>query len=115
MDYDEVFHLYFEQRQTHEESAAILQQRHPGVRGVSARSVKRYCQTHKISRRSRLTEAQLDVVAHHAVQRVGHSYGRRTMQGLLSTHGSFAGERRVGRALQRVDPEAQVLRTVGQL
>ena len=112
MDYDEVVHLYFEQRQTHEEIAAILQQRHPGVRGLSARSVKRYCQTHKISRRSRLTEAQLDVVVHHAVQRVGHSYGRRTMQGLLSSHGIFAGERRVGRALQRVDPEAQVLRTV---
>ena len=34
------------------------------------------------------------------------------MQGLLSSHGIFAGERRVGRALQRVDPEAQVLRTV---
>ena len=67
MDYNEVFNLYFDQRQTHEEIAAILQQRYPKVRGLSARSVKRFCQTHNIPKRSRWTEAQLDAVVHHAV------------------------------------------------
>ena len=41
---------------------------------------------------------------------VGHSYGRRTMHGLLSAAGVYVGVDRVGRSLQRVTPGPQVAR-----
>ena len=95
---------------SHEEISAVLQRRHAGRRGYSARSIRRFCQQHGISRRGQTTDGELDNAVHAEVESFGHSYGRKTMQGLLASHGVFASEGRVGRSLLRVAPEAQQLR-----
>ena len=43
---------------------------HPTLRGLSARSVRRYCESHGIHRSSRLNDQQLDVAVRSSVARV---------------------------------------------
>ena len=92
---------------SHEEISVVLQRRHASRRGYSARSIRCFCQQHGISRRGQTTDGELDDAVHAEVESFGHSYGRKMMQGLLASHGVFASERRVGRSLLRVAPEAQ--------
>lgn len=84
--------------------AMELQQRYPSVRGLSARSVRRYCNDHQMSRSSRLTSSEVDDVVERAVSSVGPSYGRRTLTGLLRSEGVVVGEQRVRLAMRRVTP-----------
>ena len=42
---------------------------------------------------------QLDGVVHRFIQRVGHSYGRRMMHGVLTSQGIQVSQRRVGESL----------------
>ena len=84
--------------------AVELQQRYPAVRGLSARSVRRYCNSNGISRSSRLSSSEVDDAVERAVSLVGPSYGRRTLTGLLRSEGVIVGEQRVRSAMRRVTP-----------
>ena len=54
----------------------------------------------------------LDTVVQNQIVLVGHCYGRRTMQGLLSSRlGIRINRTRVGQSLVRVAPDAHLLRT----
>lgn len=98
-------------QQSHEEIALVLQQRHPEKRGLSSRSVRRFCKLTGITRRDKVSNEELDSVITECVCQVGHQYGRKTMQGLLASRGVRVGEGRVGQSLKRVSPGAQAMRT----
>ena len=90
---------------THHAIATELQQRYPSqARGLSARSVRRYCNNNGIHRSSRLTSGEVDDVVERAVSLVGPSYGRRTLTGLLRSEGIIVGEQRVRTSMRRVTP-----------
>ena len=72
---------------TYQRISSSLRQRHPSRRGFSARTVRRFCSREGIHYRSGLDEGQLDRVIASQVLSVGHSYGRRTMHGLLRAQG----------------------------
>lgn len=55
---------------THEEISKILQDQYPAMRGLSSRSVKRYCHTHNIHATSRLSKPELTRVVATAVSQV---------------------------------------------
>ena len=93
---------------SHSEIATELQQAAAmsgqASRGLSTRSIRRYCELNGIHRSSRLSNGELDDVVEEAVSRDGPSYGRRTMRGLLRSEGIFVGEQRVREAMQRTAP-----------
>ena len=91
-------------RETYQQISQNLRQRNPSIRGLSARSVRRFCVSRGIHYRSRMNDQELDVHVALRVQTVGHSYGRKTMQGLLRVSGIRASQRRVGHSLSRVAP-----------
>ena len=57
-----------------------------------------------IHRSSQLNSAEVDTVVEDAVSRVGPSYGRRTLNGLLRSTGIVVGEQRVRESMARVTP-----------
>ena len=71
----------------HEQISEFLQQQNYEAHGFSARSVRRFCSVHNIHYHSNLSVQELDRVVHSGVIAVGHSYGRRTMHGLLASSG----------------------------
>ena len=66
-----------------------------------SRSVRRFCALRGIWYRSGLTNAELDHIVSSRVRTVGHSYGRRSMQGLLRSQGIHVSQARIGSALRR--------------
>ena len=68
---------------THQSIALELQQHYPSLRGLSARSVRRFCYRNQIHHSSRLSATEIDAVVERYVGQVGPSYGRRTLTGLL--------------------------------
>ena len=84
--------------------ATELQQGYPYARGLSTRSVRRYCNDRGICRTSRLTSSEVDDVVERAVSLVGPAYGRRTLTGLLRSEGLIVGEQRVRTAMSSVTP-----------
>ena len=63
--------LVEEQEKTHREVSDILRQEHPGVQGLSERSVRRYCATNGIRRHdSHLTRGAVDEVVASAAAEV---------------------------------------------
>ena len=69
-------------------SASAAIQHLPGItRGLSCRSVRRFCQSRGMLRLHTLGESELDECVRTYLLRVGHAYGRRTMQGLLRCNG----------------------------
>ena len=93
---------------TYEVISVSLQRRYPSQRGLSARSVRRFCAEEGIHYRSRLSDGQLDRLV---ASRVMSSYGRRTMHGLLRAEGVHVAADRVGRSLGRVAPVPQLARS----
>ena len=61
---------------THHSISVALQRRYPNQRGLSSRSVRRFCSREGIHYRSFLSDVNLDRVIQIQVQGVGHSYGR---------------------------------------
>ena len=61
---------------TYEVISMSLQWRYPSQRGLSARSVRRFCAEEGIHYRSHLSDGQLDRLVASRVMSVGHSYGR---------------------------------------
>ncbi|XP_019850817.1 PREDICTED: uncharacterized protein LOC109581281 [Amphimedon queenslandica] len=89
-----------------------LKQEYPGTRGLSLRSVERFCQLKDIHHRtSRLNDTTLDHVVSDAINMVGPTYGRKTMTGLLRSRGISVSKARVGTSLRRVDPTHHIHRS----
>ena len=74
------------------------------TRGMSSRTLRRYCAQRGIRRRGTVDQDQLDRIVRFFVTNVGHSYGRRTMHGLLSSQGIRVNQTRLAASLQRVAP-----------
>ena len=92
---------------THEEISQYLVAEMPFFRGLSSRSVRRFCLSRGIHYRSRLNASSLDRIVHLRVSQVGHSYGRRTLHGLLRSEGLHVSQRRIRSSLRRMFPLAQ--------
>lgn len=90
--------------ETHEVISVSLQRRYPHDCGFSARNIRRFCSIHNIHYHSRLGDLPLDRLGLSQVWAVGHSYGKRTLHGLLSSHGIHVSQRRLGESLSRVAP-----------
>ena len=88
-----------------------LQGLFPGVRGLSVRSVRRFCSSRGIHYRSNIGDRKLDELVRLRVRNVGHSYGRRSLQGLLRAEGIRVSQRQLGRSLRRTFPLAHSVRT----
>ena len=110
MDPEEIRYRILSLHETRKEIAQYLQQKYPGQTGFSVRSVRRFCKKQGITRRSGIDDDSLDYIVEDKINVVGHSYGRKTMAGLLAADGMRVGERRVGRSLKRIAPEQQALR-----
>ncbi len=90
---------------SHMEISRYIMNMNPGVRrGLSERSVRRFCSELDIHYRSRLNTYQLDEVVRDAIVRAGHSYGRRTLQGLVRSFGHVISQERIRHAMHRVAP-----------
>lgn len=75
-------------------------------RYLSARNVRRFCSSHGIHYRSRFSDQDVDDIVRRRVSSVGHSYGRRSIHGLLSAEGIHVSQRRLASSLQRSFPFA---------
>lgn len=79
----------------------------PSTRGISERSVRRYCRAHDITR---ISDGELDELVQEFVNSYGHGYGRALMQGSIRSNlGVTVGvvsQRRVARSLNRIAPAA---------
>ena len=60
--------------------------------GFSSRSIRRYIANQDVRVRCGIDQVCLDAIVHSSVMRVGHSYGRRTMQGLLRLEGVWVSQ-----------------------
>ena len=110
--------------------ALILRRQHPSVtRGLSARSLRRYCHRHAIGKRK---GPALDSVVSACIRtvgngfppcitafygyyyntqiQVGYTYGRRMMKGHLAAQGVQVCESRISQSLQRLCPDAHEAR-----
>ena len=63
---------------THESVASIYRNLFPATRGISARSVRRYCEYHNITR---LQDEEIEGIVRYFIISYGHTYGRKLMQG----------------------------------
>ena len=57
---------------TLEDVSDILQMRFPNQRGLSIKSIKRFCQKHRIQKRNRVTDDELDQLVQASVQQVNN-------------------------------------------
>ena len=90
---------------SHEDISQYYQNIFPGRRGLSQRSVRRYCRVQNISR---INDNELIGYVENLVSLYGHSYGRRLMQGsirsMLGISSGAISQRRIARALHIVAP-----------
>ena len=116
---------------SHKKISVCLQENNPGVRGLSERSVRRFCSSNNIHRTSRVDDPTLDeavsnatdmvlvlcmfysscdqhgyiaTITNNFLSQVGPVYGRKTMTGLLLSQGLKVSQTRVGAALRRTNP-----------
>ena len=61
-------------RKSHFQVSAELQKMYPGVRGLSAMSVRRYCSKHGIHKTARIDDATLDQLISTNIARVSTRY-----------------------------------------
>lgn len=105
-NYDEVKFMV-ERGATHYEVAMLYQSLYPMQRGLSARSVRRYCSVKNITR---LTDDAIEEIVGDFILNYGHTYGRRMMQGSIRAHmgvtSNVVSQRRVARALMNIAPNA---------
>ena len=91
---------------THTQVSGYFRSLFSSCRGLSARNVRRFCSAQGIHYRSNLSEIGLDELIRRCVFSVGHTYGRRSLHGLLRAHGIHVTQERLGRALSRTFPMA---------
>ena len=91
---------------THRQIPIHFQNIYPNVRGISERSVRRYC---KLLGIRRLSQEVVNLMVSDLVSLYGHWYGRKMMQGSLRAQlGVISGaisQRRVSVALRTVAPD----------
>lgn len=93
------------ERKSHETVSERLKIQFPSRRGLSSRSVRRYCSEHEIHATSRLELPQLSRVVATAISQVGPTYGRKTMKGFLACGGIRAGQRQIAAVMPHCNPE----------
>ena len=90
---------------THESVAIIYRNLFPATRRISARSVRRYCKYHNITR---LQDEELEGIVRCFIINYGHTYGRRLMQrsirALVRSTLNVISQKRVSRASRNVAP-----------
>ena len=96
--------LLFTQGCDYERISSYLQGVAAGRYGFSTGSVRRFCSNRGMRIRHNLSDLQLDQVVRFFVGRVGHTYGRRTLQGLLRSYGIQVSQRRIASSLRRLAP-----------
>ena len=79
VDIAEIQHMVW-RGMSHRNIAITIQERFPGRRGISERSIRRFCRRNNISR---ISNVQLDLVVQDFVELYGHGYGRAMMQGSI--------------------------------
>lgn len=103
-DDQEVLHMV-QRGVSHSAIAFHYQSQYPNERGLSERSVRRYCHERGIAR---LNHNEVKNIVYDLIRMYGHSYGRRLMQGsvrsLLGITGGAVSQRRIARALREVAP-----------
>lgn len=62
--------LVVDDRKSHRDISDELRRRYPSTRGLSARSVRRFCETHDIHSTSRVSDLELDAYVRNGVARV---------------------------------------------
>ena len=89
------------------EIASLYQSTYPNVRGLSSRSVRRYCKGQGITK---VTDEEVVQVVRQFVSLYGHTYGRKMMQGsiraLLGVSCGVVSQKRIAAALRFVAPRA---------
>ena len=93
------------ERKSHEKVSEELMVRFSGKKGLSSRSVRRFCSEHDIHGISRLEQPELSQVVATAVDQVGPTYGRKTMKGFLARGGIRAGQRQIAAVLPYANPD----------
>ena len=92
---------------SHREISDYYQSQKPYIRGLTERSVRRYCHERSIHR---ISNDELDVMVAEHIGLYGHSYGRRMMQGtvraMLGITSGAVSQRRISEASRRVAPHA---------
>ena len=101
---------------SHREISDFYRSQYPHVRGLTERSVRRYCSERSIHR---ISNDELDVIVAEHIRLYGHSYGRRMMQESVRaqlgiTSGAIS-QRRISEASRRVAPRAFQARTFDTL
>ena len=109
---EEVRHLVESLDYTHTQVSEELRGRFPNLRGLSSRSVRRYCESHAIHKYKPVDDDHLDVVVAGAIQLSGPSYGRKMMKGLLNSLDLRVSERRIAQTLFRLAPVDYAARSV---
>ena len=59
-----------ERRKTHKQISDELKLLYPGVRGLSARSVRRYCENHNVHSSSMVSDGDLDRIVSSSIAKV---------------------------------------------
>ncbi|XP_070556173.1 uncharacterized protein [Ptychodera flava] len=93
---------FLDNGKSHKYISCHLQSLYPNVRGLSERSVRRYCIKHNIQR---LNGPELDRRVSNAIQEVGPTYGVKTMLGYLDANGLKIGRVRLRNSLRRSHPD----------
>lgn len=102
--FEELVAFLFSQGWNYNDISAYLRRVTSGERGYSCRNVRRFCTDRLMRRRSSLSDSDLDAVVGIFIRRVGHSYGRRTLHGLLRYYGIQVSQGRLSASLRRVAP-----------
>ena len=93
--------------ESHAKISNYYQSLYPGLRGLSARSVRRYCRRNDIHL---ISNTDIENIVRQFVQYYGHTYDRRLMQGSiryeLGISSGAVSQRRVSNALRAVAPAA---------
>jgi len=92
-----------DEQKTHLEISEILKRSYPNTRGLSERSVRRYCKAKDFT--SRIKQSKIDEAVSRAVEKVGPTYGRKMMKGYVSYNdGLKVSQKRIAVSLRTVAP-----------
>ena len=101
---------------SYREISDYYRSQYPHIRGLTERSVRRYCNERSIRR---ISNDELDAIVAQHIDLYGHSYGRRMMQGsiraMLGITSGGVSQRRISEASRRVAPHAFQARTYDTL
>ena len=106
--YEDLILLFISEGRTYEYISDYLIRQTGRSYGLSSRSLRRYCASRGIRYRGRITQVHLDDIVRSYVRRVGHSYGRRMMHGMLASQEIHVSQARVRGSLEIHVSQARV-------